>query len=97
MSMSFFSRGIKTGHSTPDTVSQVPDRGKDQFPGPADYTLVKTARNTVGSLCCKDTLLCVQLIHVQLVVHQASLMHFFKAAAYTVVPQRVLLNGVIPS
>lgn len=95
--MSVLSGGIKNWcHSTADAVSEVPERGKDQFLGPADYTLVKTAQDADGRLSCKDTLPHVQLIHVQL-VYQASPVHLFKDAAYIFACQPVLLIGVIPS
>lgn len=36
--------------SAPDAAWQVPNRGKDEFPAPADYAVVKPAQNTVGLL-----------------------------------------------
>ena len=83
----------KTGCSTPDMVSQVPNRGEDHFPGPAGYAFANTAQDAVGLLCCKDTL----PTHVQLVVQQDTRDLFCRAASCTVSPETVRLHGMIPS
>lgn len=57
----------KTGHSAPQSVSQMPSRGQGPSPDLLATLLPMQPRETGDFLCCKSTL----LVHTQIAVHQA--------------------------
>lgn len=61
----------------------------------AGYILPNTAQVAAGCLCCKHTLL-THVQHSQLGVHQDPHVLFRQATFQLVVPQCVILHGVIP-
>ena len=74
-------------HTAPDAISQMVNRGKDHFPGPAYY--INATQYVVGLLCRRDAL----LTHVQLGVHQDPTSFY----AFQLIDHRVVLvRGVIP-
>lgn len=89
-SMSFFIGKPRTGQSPPGRVSQEPSTGENHFPSPAGCTSFDAAKDTIGFLGSKHTL----LSHVQVVNHQCHQVLLQRAGLNSFIAQPVLILGI---
>jgi len=87
---SFCSGCHRLGHSTPDGASQVQSRWEQSPPMPCWPSLFDVARNTVGLLGCKSTL----LTHIQLFVHQDPQVLLGRVPLKEFFSHSVLISGI---